>query len=192
MLFCATSAMKKNQITSPSSAPDEGLIAQIAAGSTEALASLYRQTNSSVYGFALSIVKNSADAEDIMQETYLRICSCAGGYSPQGKPMAWILTIVKNLALMKLRSQKPVSPLEDWDPPDGRDHFRASEDRIVLAAALRYLSDDERQILILHAVSGLKQREIASLLELKLTTVLSKYRRALKKLKSHLMEGERC
>ena len=56
MFLFATFAIE-NRITSPSPAPDEGLISQIAAGSTAALADLYRQTSSAVYGFALSMVK---------------------------------------------------------------------------------------------------------------------------------------
>ena len=59
---------------------------------------------------------------------------------------------------------------------------------MVLEAALNILSDEERQIITLHSISGLKQREIADLLNLKLTTVLSKYHRGLKKLKDAIRE----
>ena len=48
------------------------------------------------------------------------------------------------------------------------------------------LSDEERQIVVLHAVAGFRHREIGALLELPLSTVLSKYHRAIKKLKEHL------
>lgn len=61
--------------------------------------------------------------------------------------------------------------------------------RHVLRAALSVLSEQERQVVMLHAVTGLKHREIAQLLELPLATVLSKYRRALKKL-NLLLEGD--
>ena len=64
------------------------------------------------------------------------------------------------------------------------------EDRQVLDAALTALADDERQIVLLHAVTGWKHREIAGLLELPLSTVLSKYRRALLKLKTKLEGGD--
>ena len=53
------------------------------------------------------------------------------------------------------------------------------------------LSDEERQIVVLYAMTGLKHREIADLLDLKLTTVLSKYSRAIKKLRSALKEADR-
>ena len=63
------------------------------------------------------------------------------------------------------------------------------EERQVLLAALTALDDAERQVILLHAVSGLKHREIAELLEIPLATALSKYHRGLKKLKSKL-EGD--
>ena len=64
------------------------------------------------------------------------------------------------------------------------------EDRIILASLLGTLSDEERQIVVLHAMTGLKHREIADLLGLALPTVLSKYSRALKKLRTALKEAD--
>ncbi len=63
------------------------------------------------------------------------------------------------------------------------------EDRTVLSACMRQLSDGERQIVTLHAVAGFKHREIAAILQMPLATVLSKYNRAIKKLKQHLQAG---
>ena len=60
----------------------------------------------------------------------------------------------------------------------------------MLNMAMNELADQERQIVILHAVTGFKHREIAAVLELPLATVLSKYRRALQKLKTKLEGGE--
>lgn len=166
----------------------ERYLKKLAAGEKDALQPLYAETRSAVYGFALSILKNAPDAEDVLQDTYLQISAAAGGYHPRGKPMAWILTITKNLARMRLREK---SRLAEW-PEDGEEppHLPpvAEEDRIVLEAALRALSDEESQIVMLYVVSGLKHREIAAMLELPLPTVLSKYHRALKKLKKHLSE----
>ena len=64
-----------------------------------------------------------------------------------------------------------------------------SEDKLVLVTCMEKLSDVDRQIVMLHSVSGFKHREIAELLSLPLSTVISKYHRALKKLKVLLMEG---
>ena len=63
------------------------------------------------------------------------------------------------------------------------------DDRIVLEGVLSLLSQEEREIIMLYAVSGMKHKEIAESLGLKLSTTLSKYHRALKKLKNYL-EGE--
>lgn len=64
------------------------------------------------------------------------------------------------------------------------------EDRMMIKGVLNLLSEEERNIVLLYAVSGMKHKEIADSLGLKLSTVLSKYRRALKKLKEYLEEKE--
>ena len=66
----------------------ENYIAKIAAGDQETLTLLYQQTSAAVYGFALSILKNKQDAEDVLQDTYIQIWNAAGGYTPKGKPLA--------------------------------------------------------------------------------------------------------
>ena len=170
---------------------DETLLQRIGAGEKEAFLSLYEQVSNAVFAYALSLVKNRADAEDIMQDTFLKIRSAAHLYEPMGKPMAWILTITRNLCMMHFRKAKHIG---DEKPEDlqislGTDRIRETEDRIVLETAFRILSDEERKIIILHAVSGMRHREIADLMEMPLATVLSKYNRGLKKLKKEL-EGK--
>ena len=77
------------------------------------------------------------------------------------------------------------------DPHTGQHSWTIDEEhsREVLQQALASLGDVERQVVLLHAVTGLKHREIAALLEMPLATVLSKYHRALKKLRVQL-EGD--
>ena len=165
----------------------EELLRQIALGSQQAFEELYRATDSAIYGYALSLTKNHHEAQDIMMDTYLKIRCAAHLYMPMGKPMAWILTITKNIARTKLRSagrQIPLDNLEETTPSFDRD----SEEAVALEQAMKVLGDQERQILILHAVTGLKHREIAEMLGMPLATVLSKYARSLKKLKKALEE----
>ena len=172
---------------------EERWIMQVAEGDQQAFARLYEATASAVYGFALSILKDHTLAEDVMQDTYLQIHASAGKYLPQGKPMAWVLRIVRNLSLMKLRQLKnngAVSVEESWDLCEARDLISESNNKILIRAAMQVLTDEERQIVTLYAVSGMKHREIASLLELPLPTVLSKYRRALVKLRKRMEERE--
>lgn len=165
----------------------EELLRQIALGSQQAFEELYRATDSAIYGYALSLMRNHHEAQDIMMDTYLKIRCAAHLYMPMGKPMAWILTITKNIARTKLRSagrQIPLDDLEETTPSFDRD----SEEAVALEQAMKVLGDQERQILILHAVTGLKHREIAEMLGMPLATVLSKYDRSLKKLKKALEE----
>ena len=165
----------------------EELLRQIALGSQQAFEELYRATDSAIYGYALSLMRNHHEAQDVMMDTYLKIRCAAHLYMPMGKPMAWILTITKTIARTKLRSagrQIPLDDLEETTPSFDRD----SEEAVALEQAMKVLGDQERQILILHAVTGLKHREIAEMLGMPLATVLSKYARSLKKLKKALEE----
>ena len=170
----------------------DSTIIQISSNNKLALETLYTHTKTAVYGFALSILKNTTDAEDVLHDTYLQIFSSAHSYSSQGKPMAWILTITRNLCLMKLRQQKKIADnaFEDTKLLFSDNSSITLDDKIVLVACLKQLSDVEYQIVTLHAITGLKHREIAQILSIPLSTVLSKYRRAIKKLKIFLEKGE--
>ena len=67
---------------------------------------LYQNTDRTVYSFILSIMKNPQDAEEVMRQTYMKIWTSASSYQSQGKPLAWIFTIARNLCYMKFRDQK--------------------------------------------------------------------------------------
>lgn len=169
----------------------ERLLSGVAAGDRDALAQLYHRTRTAVYGLALSYLKNAHDAQDVTQDTFVRVWDNAHQYRPQGSPMGWLLTVARNLALMKLRQSTRQTELDEteWDAIPDDSAGLTPEDRVVLQTALAVLSDSERQVVLLHAVTGLKHREIAALLKLPLATVLSKYHRALKKLRAQL-EGD--
>ncbi|NLY44667.1 MAG: RNA polymerase sigma factor [Tissierella sp.] len=170
---------------------DERLFERIGANDMEALEELYHLTERTLYAYILSIVKNHDETLDLMQETYLKIMSAAHLYKPMGKPLAWMFTIAKNLYLSKIRKNKREINLDSMEIADDSrfSYIRDNEDKIVLEAALDILSEDERKIILLYAVSGLKHREIAESIGLKLSTTLSKYHRALKKIRNHLSEG---
>ena len=153
----------------------------VSTGDQGALAELYHATATAVYAYALSILKNRHDAEDVLQECYITIFRSAGQYDQRGKPMAWIMTITRNLCLKLLRQQKRYFSVETQDyfgslTPD-------PDDRLMLEKCMKVLTDEERQIVVLHAVAGCKHAEIARQLGLKTGTVLSKYHRAIQKLK---------
>ena len=170
----------------------DNYILGIAKGDKEALAGLYESTHTAVYGFALSLCKNVPDAEDVLQDVFVQIWNAAEQYTPAGKPMAWIFTITRNLALLCLRQKNKMIPFSAEDLQEHLEEISqvTSVDRIVLEALLKSLQDTERQILVLHALSGMKHREIASLLQIPLPTVLSKYHRAVKKLGKIMKEAD--
>ncbi len=164
----------------------DAAIARIATGDKEALAELYETTKTAVYSFIFSLLKNKAESEDIFQEVYLMVYDHAASYRANGKPMAWIITIAKNLCYMHFRKIKNHVDMEHAEELWTDDAY--IEDRLVLKAAFQEITDEERNIVILHALSGLKHREIAELFNMPLATVLSKYHRAVKKLRAVLEE----
>ena len=87
---------------------------------------------------------------------------------------------------MKIRERDRFSDLPEHYEPSVESHEVHFENKSVLNAALNILSVEESSIVIMHAVSGMKHREIAEVMNLSLSTVLSKYNRALKKMKSEL------
>ena len=169
----------------------DGLLLRVGQGDRDAFARLYALTRGAVYALALSLLRDCQEAQDVSQDTFVKVWESAPGYQSQGSPMAWLLTIARNLARSRLRQGGRQVKLdeEEWNALPASLPAVTSEDRVVLQEALAGLGAEERQIVLLHAVSGLKHREIALLLELPLSTVLSKYHRGLKKLKT-MMRGE--
>lgn len=170
---------------------DESLMIKIGQDDREAFADLYQLTERVVYTYVLSIVKNPVDTQDIVQETYLKIRASAHLYIPLGKPLAWIFTIARNLSMNFFRENGKEERLDNNWQEDSLEFSYITDvtDRMVLVSALNILSERDRQIVLLHVVSGLKHHEIAKNLNLPISTVLSGYQRALRKLKKHLTGG---
>ncbi len=181
----------KNRVNKKTDAKKLDLyIERIANYDKDALAGLYHMTSASVYSFALSLLKNIQDAEDVLHDTYLQVYKTAASYKNMNKPLAWILTIARNLSLMKLRNRKKIvdSKPQDWNSAFEAIPSVTAEDRLVLVSCMDKLTDEERQIIMLHTVSGYKHREVAGFLKIPLSTALSKYHRAIKKLRILLSE----
>lgn len=171
---------------------DEAVFIKIAENDLAAFEEFYRLTERTVYAFVLSILKNHDDTLDVLQDTYLKIRGAAHLYEPMGKPMAWIFTIARNLSMSKLRSKKQMesAQVEDIENNLSFSYVTDREDKLVLQSVLKILNDQEREIILLHAISGFSHNEIAKNLGIPLSTVLSKYYRSLKKLRKHLIEQE--
>ena len=163
---------------------------RLAAGEIDAMSSLYENSKTAVFALALSILKNRQDAEDILHDTFVQLYRIADRYARNGRPLAWILTMTRNLCLMQLRRRSRTEvPLEELEFPESGNPFATAEDRMILQAAIRCLEDDERQIVMLHAVAGLKHREIAEQMHISLPAAVSRYHRALQKLQNYLKEA---
>ena len=169
---------------------DEDPFRRIADDDMTALDELYGLTERIMYAFSLSLTKHHQGALDLMQDTYVKILSAAHLYKPMGKPLAWMFTIARNLHYSNLKKEKRSIPLEPKEISDDKRFSYVTDvnDRRVLEGVLDLLSEEERKIVMLYAVSGMKHKEIAESLGLKLSTTLSKYHRALKKLRKYLEE----
>lgn len=167
-------------------------IDKIAHGDMQALSVLYDMTHQKVYGLILSMLKNQHDAQDILHDCYVNIVSAAPTYKSKGRPLYWILGIARNLCLLKIRERNKLVnvPYEDWEESIDSSKDISVEEKMVIHEFMSILSDEERQIIYLHAVAGYKHREIAHTMQLALPTVLSKYHRAIKKLRHEIEKGE--
>ena len=161
------------------------LLKKIAAGDMDALSHLYKLTSAAVYSYALSILKNPQDAEDVLHDCFVRIFTYTRGYQSQGKPMAWILTIARHLCMNKLqlRKREPQIYLREWKQYINDNSNVDHDERMLLSQCIGSLTEEERQIVVLHCVSSMSFREISQFIKLSISTVLTKYYRAIKKLK---------
>ena len=167
------------------------LVGRIAAGDRCALGELYDQMKSKVYGFALAILRNRSDAEDILQNTFLHIWDGAGGFRNGTDAEAWVMTITRNLAMDRFRQQKNMTDIMDAvDTLEGEDEFSPRLDRMLLNQLLSELDCSERQIVMLHAVGGYSHREIAHIVGRPCATVRWKYSNAMKKLQLYLKKED--
>ena len=152
---------------------------------------LVQKYQSLVYTICRQLVADEGYAQDLTQDVFVRVWDCAAQYRPTGSPMGWLLAVCRNLCLMQLRSESRHTPLTDaeWDAIPAEETGLSADERTLLQQALAGLGEEERRVVLLHAVTGLKHREIAALLELPLPTVLSKYHRAIRKMRADL-EGD--
>lgn len=93
----------------------EYLISQISLGDREAFSQLYDATSAKLLGVCLRVLNERANAEEAMQDTFIKVWKNADRYSINGlSPMTWLITIARNTAIDRLRAQKPVSDINDY------------------------------------------------------------------------------
>lgn len=167
------------------------LIQRIALKDDTAFTELYNQTKLSVFSILLAIVKDKAVAEDLMQDTYMKMVDALPSFEGKSAFKTWLISIARNKALDYLRQSKKTirlldETLEQTPDPTDVHPLKTMECEWLLSK----LSKEERQIVLLRAVDGLKHREIAALLEKPLGTILWMYQTAISKMKRASKEEE--
>lgn len=160
-------------------------------GDASAFDEIYNRTRKSVYYVALSILRDKALAEDVMQTTYMRVLKSIQSYTLGTNASAWIIKIAKNEALniKKVRMRE-----QSVDEYENLPLFGVSEPDTygeLTDLAKRLLADDEFSILMLVTACGYKRKEIGKMLDMPIPTVTWKYQNALLKLRNAL-EKEGC
>lgn len=145
----------------------------------EAFHELYEILKAPIYSYSLTLLKNKDDALDNIQDVFIKIYENISSYEPMKKPLNWIFTITKNLAFTKLRKRKDTVDIDQTLITTKN----SKEDQIFLKFLLLQLSQEEQTIILLHLLWGFKFQEIAKIIDSNLSTVLSKYHRAIKKIK---------
>lgn len=180
---------------------DEALLAGYATGDPRTAAAFVRRFQGRVYGLALTIVRQPAIAEEVAQETFVRVFRHAGNYDARkGRVSTWLLSIARNLAIdvTRMRRLDPVDPdviaaeLSFASQEPGVDERDLQPDeREQLRSAITELPDDQRRALVLAAYMGRTAREISDLDDVPLGTVKTRIRTAMLKLRDELEVGER-
>ncbi len=170
---------------------EQELVARVARGDEQAFLSLYDRHASHIYGLALYIVHDPMLAEEITQDTFLKLWSRARLYlADRGPLIAWLLTIARRQALDRLRFEArrpPLSEAEDpelvWDrlPEPGVDAEEARWRSMHLA--VQSLPSDQRQVIELAYYQNLSQSEIAEMLGWPLGTVKTRLRAGMEHLR---------
>jgi len=181
-------------------APDDQEIARrLKQRDANAMAELYDKYAGLVYSVILRAVNNPATAEDLVQETFLRVWNRVHTFDTErGRLEGWIVTVARNRAidyLRSLRSQpgESTTTLEDLEH-SGLFVTRETEaDRLTrrkaVGAALDRLNEEQRRVLELTHFQGLTQTEIAEQMQKPLGTVKSLVRSALKLLRTSVVEA---
>jgi RNA polymerase sigma-70 factor (ECF subfamily) len=181
---------------------DEELMVGVSLGRTSDLEALYDRHVRSCFGLAMKIVRDPSIAEEVVQDTFVKLWSQPGVFSPdRGKFSGWLLTLVHNRSVDKLRraksgiagssipidmaSQNGVSLAEilpDTDPSP-YDAAWSNERGDIVRDALGKLPETQRQALSLAYFGGLTQKEIAERLQEPLGTIKTRTRSGLQHLR---------
>ena len=177
---------------------DADLAARLQRRDPQALAELYDRYGRIAYSLIVRVVRDGALAEDLVQETFLRVWNRAQGFDAQrGALGPWLLAVARNRAIDYLRSasgrERNAVELEEVDHPslfiDMERDILASDRARIIRAALEKLTPKQRQVIELAYFEGLTQTEMAERMGEPLGTVKTWVRTALKNLREEFGEA---
>ncbi len=178
---------------------DAALVAGLQQGDAHAIEHVVQQHAPALYRYAYYQLQDAAAAEDVVSEVMVRMVQSIDRYVFDRTPFqAWLFRIARNLVADHYRSRKrrPQTSFEGWladDPsrePGGLDRTIDSlGDRDALQAALAELTDEQRQVILMHIVEGWEMPQVAKLLDRSLPSVKSLYYRGVQALRRTLTQG---
>ncbi|MAS36865.1 MAG: RNA polymerase subunit sigma-70 [Anaerolineaceae bacterium] len=169
------------------------LMRRIHARDEQALSELYQFYGSRVYGLALRIIRNNTLAEEVTQDTFLKVWKQAYRWDDErGSVITWMLTITRYTAIDRLRREKRQSPwvsigLDDVLHIMGQAGYvddPAWQDSRLVRGLIQQLSVDQQEVIELSFFKAMSHQEMADHLQLPLGTVKSRVRRALQNLRA--------
>lgn len=153
-----------------------------------------------LFGYAMVLTRNRAEAEDLVQDTYVRALEAAGRLREHSNIKGWMFTILRNLWFNQLRKRRnaPAAVELDGDEHtaesligngrDAHDIYVSNEDSEIVRCAIDELSVEFREIILLREFEQLSYQEIADVLGCPAGTVMSRLGRARAKLRTVLAE----
>jgi len=171
------------------------------AGDGQAFNELVDQTSAGIYGLGLRMLGNAQDAEDMLQETFLKAHNALRGFEKRSSLYTWLYRIATNEALMMLRRRKSEfhfdsEPVTQEEAENGEEvvdwcclpekEFISEETRSELTRAAVKLSNALRMVFLLRDVRGFSTRETAEILQVNEEVVKTRLVRARVKLRDEL------
>jgi RNA polymerase sigma-70 factor (ECF subfamily) len=180
-----------------SATADADIVRRIASGDDSAVGDLYDRFRRSCYSFAVRMVGAEGEAEEVVQETFVRAWRSASSYDAQrASVQAWLLSITRNLCIDELRRRRrrvvQSAMLDDAPDPPAPDRTDLEAERELLRnevrAALQALPPEQRSAIELVYFHGLTSQEVGQALDVPSPTVRSRLRLGLLKLATELQD----
>lgn len=182
---------------------DQDLVHQYIHGHEASLEELLRRHKSKVYTSIFLLVKDSYLAEDIFQDTFIKVINTlkAGKYNEEGKFLPWVIRIAHNLVIDHFRKEKRtpvVTTVEGFDIFEVLKFYdESTEDRIIreqthrdLRELIHLLPSEQKEVLIMRHYGELSFKEISDLTGVSINTALGRMRYALNNLRKMMLTRE--